>query len=282
MANESTFNTISSLVNNIQDKALLAAREQFIMRPLITVFTDLSSSEPRKLYSYTGGTVVDPLAEITDMSAQTITPSVLSTITPKMVGTQYFLTDQRIATDWNSIERDASTDLGQLAVVNADTAIVGLFDDLDGGTIGTAGGTLTWANFLAGINTLRAAKVPLPYRCVLAPGQWYHLANAISAGQTVTNQPALQDAVARNYFQGNAFGVDIFVDANITSGTAAYGAMFNPMAMAFDLRRATRIEVQRDASRGGGGYEFNMTSVYGVGEWRSAFGVAMVGTSVVS
>ncbi len=177
-------------------------------------------------------------------------------------------------------DRDAAADLGQLAAVNMDTAVVALFDDLDAGTVGTAGGTITWANFLQAISMLRTAKAPPPYRCVLHPGQWYHLANSIGAAQTVTNAPALQDAVARSFFVANAYGVDIFIDANITDAGTTYGAMFSPMAMALDVRRAPRIEVQRDASRGGGGYELNLTSVYAVGEWRSAVGVCMTGTSV--
>lgn len=280
MANESAYNTISTLVNNIQEGALLALREQFIMRPLITTFTDMDGSNPRVLYSYSGGTVVDPLAEVTDLSSQTFTPSALSTLTTKMIGAQYYLTDQRIQSDWNGVQRDAAADLGQLAAVNMDTAVVALFDDLDAGTVGTAGGTITWANFLQAISMLRTAKAPPPYRCVLHPGQWYHLANSIGAAQTVTNAPALQDAVARSFFVANAYGVDIFIDANITDAGTTYGAMFSPMAMALDVRRAPRIEVQRDASRGGGGYELNLTSVYAVGEWRSAVGVCMTGTSV--
>lgn len=282
MANESTYNTISSLVNNIQEGALLTAREQFVTRPLISLFSDMSGSEPRKLYSYTGGTLIDSLAEVTDLSAQTFTPALLSTLTTKMVGAQYYITDQRIASDWSGVQRDAAMDLGQLAAANMDSGVVGLFDELTAGTIGSAGGTITWANFLAGINTLRAAFAPQPYVAVLHPGQWYHLANAISAGQTVTNAPALQDEIARRYFAANAYGVDIYLDANISSGTAAVGAMFSREAMALDIRRAPRIEVQRDASRGGGGYELNLTSVYAVGTWRPAFGVSYIGTSSVS
>lgn len=282
MANESSYNSISSLVNNIQEGALLTARDMAIVQNLVTSFSGLSGSAPRILYSYTGGTVEAALAETTDMSAQTFTPAALSTLTPVMLGAQYFITDQRLASDWNGVQRDAATDLGQLAAVEIDSKLVGLFNDLTGGTVGTAGGTLTWANFLASINTLRVAKAPLPYVAVLAPGQWYHLANSVAAGQTVTNAPALQDAVARQYFAGNAYGVDVYLDANITSGTAAYGAMFSRSALALDVRRAPRIEVQRDASRGGGGWELNLTAVYAAGLWRPTFGVSMCGSSVVS
>ncbi len=281
MANESSYNSISTLVNNIQEGALLTAREQSIMAGLVTAFSS-TGSEPRKNYSYTGGTLITSMAETYDLTSQTFTPAVLSTLTPAMIGAQYFITDQRIASDWNGVQRDAATDLGQLAAVQIDTDLVGHFDELTGGTVGSAGGTISWANILNAITKLRTAHAPAPYVAVLHPGQWYYLANSIAAGQTVTNAPALQDAVARQYFAANAYGVDFYLDANITSGTAAYAAMFSRAALAMDVRRAPRIEVQRDASRGGGGWELNLTAVYATGTWRPAFGVTMIGTSTVS
>jgi hypothetical protein len=280
MANESTFNTISTLVNNIQEGALLTLREQFIMRPVISVFTSEPGSNPRTLYSYSGGTVTDPLAEVTDMSSQTFTPSLKATLTPKMIGTQYFITDQRIASDWNGVIRDASLDLGAMAAENMDKSVVALFDDMDAGTVGTAGGTTDLNEFLQAISMLRTAKAPRPYYWVGHPGHWYHLVNSLTGGQTVTNSPELQDRLGRDYYMGDLYGVSCLVDANITDGGTAYGAMFSPSAMALDIRRAMRIEPQRDASRGGGGIELNMTAVYAVGEWRSELGVTWVGTSV--
>jgi hypothetical protein len=55
--------------------------------------------------------------------------------------------------------------------------------------------------------------------------------------------------------------------------------MFSRDASAYDLRRPFRIETQRDASRGGGGWELNASIVYGEGVYRAAFGVQMIGTS---
>jgi len=198
-----------------------------------------------------------------------------------MYAGQYFLTDRLVRSDPFQVQADASNDLGQLMGEKVDTLLVGKFSSLTGGTVGSAGSTLTWANFLASITYLRNAFAPQPYVCVLPPGQWYHLASTIAAGQTVTNAPVLQDAVARQYFVGNAYGVDIYLDANITSGTAAYGAMFSRDALALDIRRALRLEPQRDASRGGGGWELNATMDFAYGIWRTTFGVQMIGTSSI-
>jgi len=278
MASESSAASISALINNIYEGALLVAREQSVMVPLVQSFTDMQGIAARVKTDYTGGTIAT-IAETTDMSAQTFTPAAGGTITISQVGAQYFITDLRIESDFNNVQRDASTDLGQLVAVKMDTDLVGNFSSLTGGTVGSAGGTVTWANVFASVTYLRKNFAPQPYVCVLRPEHWYFLANTVGAGQTVTNAPALQDEVARQWFVGNAYGTDFYVDANISAGTAAVAGMFSRQAIGFDLRRATRIEAQRDASRGGGGYELNMTAVYGHGVWRPAFGVKMIGTS---
>jgi len=68
-------------------------------------------------------------------------------------------------------------------------------------------------------------------------------------------------------------GVSIFVSSNVeTSSNDAYAGMFSRDALAFDLRRAPRMEPERDASRRG--VELNLTSVFAHGVWRPTFGVA--------
>lgn len=64
-------------------------------------------------------------------------------------------------------------------------------------------------------------------------------------------------------------------DVTIVQTTAgagyATGAIFNRDAIALDLRRAMRIEPQRDASLRS--TELNTTMVYGVGQWRTEWGI---------
>lgn len=278
MSGESTYNTISTLVSNITEAALLTAREQSVMDMLVRNFTDSQSMTPRVFHSYSGGTIVT-LAEISDLSSQAFTPAASGTITPALYGQQYYVTDARIASDFSNTVNDASADLGGVFATKVETSLVGLFSSLTGGTVGTAGGTLTWANVQRAAAYLRANLAPQPYTCVLRPEQWYYLASASSGVPTLLASPDLMNNMNSNFYVSSALGINFFIDANITAGTAAVGAMFSADAMGYDLRRAFKIETQRDASRGGGGWELNATMVFGAGVYRPTFGVEMIGTS---
>lgn len=278
MANESTYNSISSLVASIYEGALLTASENSVMTNLATVYRDSTSMTPRIFSAYTGGTIIS-LAEISDLTAQTFNPAAAGTVTPALFGQQYYLTDARISSDYNAVQRDASQDLGRVFGVAVDTVLVGKFSSLTGGTVGSAGGTLTWANIQRAAAYLRAAYAPGNYIAVLRPEHWYYLTSASSGVPTLMQSPAWMDSLAANFYQASWGGIDFFVDGNITSGTAAVAGMFHPDAIVYDERRPFRIETQRDASRGGGGWELNASLIYGAGIYRPTFGVEMIGTS---
>lgn len=279
MAGESTYSSISSLVNNIIDQAFLTASENSVMTNLVRVYSDTSTAAPRVWSQYTGGTVVE-LAEISDLTSQTFNPAAAGTLTPTMFAQQYYLTDLRIASDPFGVQRDAGEDLGRVFAVKVDGDLVGNFSSFTGGTVGTAGGTLTWANIHRAAAYLRAAYAPSTYICVVRPEHWYYLTSASSGVPTLMQSPRWMDSLAANYYQASWGGIDFFVDGNITSGTAAVAGMFHPDSIAFDLRRPFKIETQRDASRGGGGWELNASIVYAEGVYRARFGVQMIGTSI--
>jgi hypothetical protein len=50
--------------------------------------------------------------------------------------------------------------------------------------------------------------------------------------------------------------------------------IFSPLALALDVRRAPRIEPERDASRRA--TELNLSSVYAHGVWRPKYGVQLI------
>ena len=101
------------------------------------------------------------------------------------------------------------------------------------------------------------------------------MAEAVAPSATVTNSPQFQDEVLRQWDGGTVAGVDIFYSTNLpTSGTDAYSAIFNPNAMAFDLRRDFRLEPERDASKRA--WELNASMLYAHGVWRPLWGVQYI------
>ena len=277
MANESTYSDISTLVGNIYEAALLSAVENDVMSNLVTRFSSTGSA-PRVWANYSGGTYAT-IAETADMTAQTFNPAAAGTLTPAVYGQMFFLTDLRIAGDTQGVVRDAAEFLGGGAGEQVDTHLSGLFSSLTGGTVGTAGGTLTWANIFRAQAYLRTNKVKGRYAVVVHPVQWYHLTSASSGVPTLMQSEKIKDSVVGGFYQASFSNLDFFADANIASGTAAVGGMFGPPAIALDSRRAFRIENQRDASRGGGGFELNATVQYAYGVYRPTYGVKMIGTS---
>lgn len=265
---------ISSYMNTIYADAWLIARAENYMSRLVTNFTGDNESETRKSSVYGSATMVG-IGETDDLSSQTFTPSVLSTLTPSEVGAQFFLTDMRINSDPFGVRNDASMELGQATAKKINDDMLGLFDDVTGGTIGSAGTTITWGHFFAAVATLRGQKAPPPYVAVLHSYQWHRLASAASVATSNASAPNVTDEITRRWFVNTVAGVDIYETPDISVDTSddAYGCVFSPLAFALDMRRAPRLEPERDASRRG--WELNMTTVYAKGTWRPAWAVAL-------
>lgn len=263
---------IADFVNTVWADAMLVARDNNVMSGLVTRFGDLQGLAVRKNAEY-GTAVFNQITETDDLSSQTFTPSIKQTLTPYEYGAQFFITDSRMETDIYAVRQDAAQELGASYGQKIDTNLTGLFSSLTGGTVGAAGSDLTWANFFAAITKMRRALAPRPWVAVLTPEQWHCLGTSIAPGVTVSNSPYIQDEFVRQFFVNNVAGVDIFLTANITSGTSVFGGMFSRNALALDMRRPFRLEPERDASRRG--LELNASSVYAYGVWRPEYGIAI-------
>jgi hypothetical protein len=263
---------ISAFVNTIFEDALLVARDNNLMANLVTVFNDRSGLAVRQNSQY-GGATINTVAETDDLVSQTFTPSSVATLTPAEVGAQYFITDSRLESDPFPVRNDAALDLGQAVATKIETDLLGNFNVFTGGTVGASGTTLTWGYFFAMAALLKAQKAPLPYYFVCHPYQWHALGKAasIAAATSISQSPEFSNEVMRQWYVGSAGGIGIFVTSNVeTASTDAYVGMFSRAALALDIRRAPRLEVERDASRRG--FELNMSAVYAHGIWRPTFG----------
>jgi hypothetical protein len=281
MANEATYAAFAAMIPNIYAGAVLTARQQSVIVKFVNTLGGgdaYGGLAPRVLGTYSGGTV-QTLAETDDLTAQAWAATPGGTITPTIKGAMYFINDTLVASDPNGAARDAATDLGNMLAQKVDVDLASLFSSFTGGTVGTAGGTLTWANVMRAAAYLRAQLAPAPYACILRPEQWYYLTSASSGVPTLLQSQNFMNDLYAGIYVGSISGIDFGIDANVTSGTAAVGGMFSRQAIAYDERRGIRIETQRDASRGGGGNELDATIIYGQAIQRAKFGVQLLGTS---
>jgi hypothetical protein len=85
----------------------------------------------------------------------------------------------------------------------------------------------------------------------------------------------------QNRIVGRAYDTNIFISSNlsINGSDDCTAGIFSPMALALDIRRAPRIERERDASRRAD--EINLSAVYAHGTWRPKFGVKLISDASV-
>ena len=275
MANETTYALISSLLPDVYEAALMYAQESFIMPQLVTAYTDQTGMQDRKVSEYAAGTVATGLGETTDLATQAFTRSLLATLTPAEIGTQFIVTDRRVDSDDVDILADLAQHIGYTIFRQIEEDLVSHFDSFTGGTVGTGGAALTWADVYAARARLAAANVPPPYNLVLAEYQYYDLATAANIAAITSAAPLrVRDDIQSRYYVASVGDVDIYTTSVISAGGTVYGGMFNRGALALDIRRAMRIELQRDASLRA--TEVNATAIYAHGLRRPAFGISVV------
>lgn len=277
----------SPYIQTMYEDALFVAREASRVAPLITVYNDMTGLASRSSSEYSTATM-NTVGEADDLASQAFTPSVLETLTPTEKAAQFLITDSRIESDpWDIIAADAARELGFAIADKIETDIVSDFDSLTGGTAGVAGSAMTWTYLANAVAILRANKVPGPYYAVLHPYQAHDLvvaaanmAGAGAIGGDMTADAAAQGGILTGL--GQPLGLSAMaVSANIDPDGQddAVGGVFNPMALALDMRRAPRLEPERDASRRA--TEFNLSAVYAHGVWRPRFGVKVISDASV-
>lgn len=269
---------VSGIANNIQEDAYFVMREVSTMQGLVKTFRDAQGMNPRVGYEYNQGTAQE-VSDADDLTSSSFTPSAGQTLTPKEIGLQYFVSDARMRSELpEQIMTDASRELGLAAADKVESDLVGLLDDLTGGTVGTANSAIVWGHVAAAIARARNANKSnaVPLACIVHGYQWQVLAKASSvAGSSIAQAPGFTEEMTRRGFVSNFMGVPMYqVYAAADSAGDFYGGVFPRDAIAIDWRKPITIEIERDASRRG--YEINMSAIYAVGLWRPALGITLV------
>lgn len=269
---------VSTYIQTIYDDADFVLRENNLALALVKVFNDKTGSAVRTAKSY-GTATIYSVGEDDDLASQTFHPSDGSSLTPGEVGAQFFMTDLRVESDPEGVRSDAAMELGQAAAEKIDVDTFSSISSLTGGTVGASGSANSWAYFYSMVSRMRAAKIPRPWYYVCTPYQYHPLGTALAQGlATLKSTEAIANSMIGSFYIGQMAGVEIFTSVNLpTSSTDAYAAMFNPLALAIDIRRGLRIEPERDASRRG--TELNLSAVYGYGVWKPTYGIQGIFTN---
>ena len=196
----------------------------------------------------------------------TFSKSTVATLTPNEVIGQIILTDQNVETDPDGARNQAAQELGEAIATKVDTDLVGVFSSLHADVGAGAGSSATIATFAAGASRLRNNKTPNPIYAVVHPYHWHDI--WVELGQPAAHRALLGDVAneaLRDFYVGRFMGMEWYTNANIAvdSGDDAISGLFHRQAIAFDVRRAYRLEPERDASLRA--WELNGTMGYAVG-----------------
>jgi len=268
------YTSISTYINTIYERAVLVAREGGLMPGLVSNY----SAQGRMTRQFVTRPEVsyETVADAVDYSnPTTFGKSSIGTLTPAEVIAQFILTDANVESDPDGARNQAAQELGEAAAKKVDTDLVGVFASFST-DVGTANSSFSTTILADAISTARAVYAPTgQLRAVLHPYHWHDiwLETGVPAA-TYANKDAMTARALQEYFMGSYLGIPVYTSMNIAidTNTDAVSAVFTPQAIAFDVRRAYRLEPERDASLRA--WELNATMVYayGLGE-RPTWGI---------
>lgn len=272
MAN-TTYALIATWLPDIIEATEMYLVKKMFMPQIVQVWNNSTSDKPRRGDKYDAGTVATLSEGVDITTAQTITRTPFATITPAEVGDMFIVTDNRLESDnVDDIMSDAVEHIGNTMRLSVETALISDLTNLTGGSVGTAGGSLTWALLAAAESRLRSSGVDGPYNVVLHDFSWYDLAIQNDNTVPLVVEESLRNA---NDFYLGTFGMMRFYTTGVMgTGTAVVNAMFNPQALAYDIRRPLRIRLERNESLRA--TEIVFTHKYAHGVWRAEKGIKIV------
>lgn len=256
---------LNSLYADIYERALFVARDNNLMRGLVTVRGAKGFMVRRT--SYRPQLTAVTKAEGVDFATPTTFGRTAgATFTPAVAFAQALLTDEDVATDPDNAVNDASLEGGLSIAAKVDTDLVGNFGSftVDKGGTGTA---LTIAKCAAGLAVMRNDSVRGPFYFVLHPYGWHDVWTEL--GQPATDKVMLGDIANQavlDYYVGRFLGAQWFISANITADATpdAVSGVFNREALMLDIREGFYMEPERDASLRASELNFGMGYAHGI------------------
>lgn len=265
---------LNSLFNLIYERALFVAREMNLMTNLVDI-RSASGWMARKVNIRPQITATS-VGETQDFNSPTsFGLTNLATLTPGEIIAQVTLTDRDMDTDPDGAAMDAASELGAAISTKIDSDLVNAFSSFTTDKGDGAGNAATLENLAAANAVVRFNHAAQYGRInnVLHPYHWHDL--WLELGKPTTNivASAVANEALQNYMVYKLIDADLYASANITiDGSAdAISGVFSRPALMLDVRRAPRMETERDASARA--TEINMTAGYAYGVVRGTLGV---------
>ncbi|NIN68356.1 MAG: hypothetical protein GTO63_27345 [Anaerolineae bacterium] len=266
---------LAGLFNRIIDDAFFLARARSLMPQLVTNMSATGRAD-REMPRYSEPAAAQVVGELEDLSIARAFAKTTVTISPAETGDQILLTDAKMETDPDQAEADARTDLAYAIRRKVEEDLVGLFSGFTTDKGAGSGTTATFSSYAAAFAVLINNKAPGRVFAVNHPYHWHDI--WVELGQPSANQAFLGEVAneaLREYFVSAISGMLWFINPFIIPDATpdAVSGVFVRPALAFDMRRAPRIEPERDASLRA--WELNATMVYAFGERVDTYGIGM-------
>ena len=247
----------SSLLTNVLREAIFTASEKSIAGSVFNVY-DMTGTP--------GLTVQIPIypeaTAYTPTQAQDILGEAISTsnqvITAAEIGARIDVSDLLAESTARNMASDVGVLLGNSIAEKIDVEAFKKFREVTAG-VGDSTVDLKANDILSAVYTLRNANAPTDadgdYFAVLHPGQALRLTKELIAAGINTNAGALSSTgnalISSSAYVGKMFNVKIFQSTALEDDSVANdteGCLFSPIAFGHILKRAIRVETQRDAS----------------------------------
>jgi len=270
-----TYSDISSFINSIYERSLFVVREMNLMSNLVENYS--AQGWMTRTFSTRPEISAETVSDGVDYTnATSFGKSSVGTLTPQEAIAQVVLTDRNVESDPDGARNDAATELGSAIATKIDEDLVSVFSSLSVDAGAGAGSPATIATFAEAVALLKVAKAPTTnLNAVVHPYHWHDV--WVELGQPAATYSNLGDAMneaLRDYFMGRFLALNWYTSTNISVDASddAISGVFSRQALALDMRRAYRLEPERDASLRA--WELNATAgyAYGLGP-RPAFGV---------
>ena len=277
MANEATSSVLSELYSNIVQSALFTLNEQTVIRPLVRNY-DMSGTPGLTAQVPIYPTVAAAaVADGTDL-ANTAFNTTSKTITASEVGVMVELTDLAAESANEDVAAAIGRQIGSAMAEKVDTDIAANFRNFSN-IIEKSGAALNVEDIFKAAATLKANKADQNGNmvCLLHPFQAFDIKKQLTNnGATMSHSLSdVGNAALSSGFVGRIAGVDIF-ETTVLEGDSAgeiTGAVMTQDALGYMVKRAMRIETERNASKRS--LEIVGSMAYGSAELFDQYGVAI-------